>query len=260
MAQANEKVVVITGASSGIGRATAEEFAGHGYAVVVLARRQDRLETLTEQLKKEHSHPHFLSIPCDVTHWEEVSGAVEKIQKEFSRVNVLVNNAGAYEYGSLESSSVGKIDEMINVNLKGMVYMTKLLLPLLKAGAKAHPPAKVVNVSSIGGLWGFPNMSVYTATKFAVTGFSSALRRELRAENIDVSSIHPGPVNSADNPPAKADRKRMVMLPPQIAKQIFTLASSKRSRYISHPAFTLLHALENFSPELVDRLLKRILK
>jgi short-subunit dehydrogenase len=256
----SRKVAVITGASSGIGRATAEEFARHGYAVVVLARRKDRLEKLVSQLSRQHAHLSFLAIPCDVTKWKDVQAAADQIAAKYPKIHVLVNNAGAYNYGTLEDIPHEKMDEIIDVNIRGVIYVTKALLPLLKLGAKDNSAAKIVNVSSIGGLWGFPKMSVYTASKFAVTGFSSAMRRELKEHGIDVASIHPGPVNSTDTPPAEAERKRMVMLPPQIAKQIYALAASKRRQHISHPAFTLLHALEYVSPEFVDRLLKRILK
>ena len=254
---ATRKVAVITGASSGIGRATAEEFARRGYDVAVLARRAELLTSLTAQLQKEHPSSKIIDIPCDISDWKQVSAAVEKLAAEFPHVNVLVNNAGAFEYQSLEKSAPEKLDEMINVNVRGVIYVSKAMLPLLKKGAIAGW-SKIVNVSSISGLWGFSNMAVYTATKFAVAGFSSALRRELRGQGIQVATIYPGPVNTR-LPKGKKPDKKMVMVPDQVAVQILTLATSSRRDQVTHPFFKGLHLLETFSPDSVDKLLKKIL-
>ena len=251
-------VAVITGASSGIGRATAEEFARKGYALAVIARREDLLITLIKELRELSPHGKFLAFPCDISNWKEVTEVAAKIATAFPHINILINNAGAFEYQSLEKSTPEKLDEMINVNIRGVLYMSKAYLPHMKRAVQAGGRAKIVNVSSISGLWGFSNMSAYTATKFAVAGFSSALRRELNPEHIQVATIFPGPVNTR-LPKGKRPEKRMVMIPEDIARQIFTLATSSKKNQIMHPVFMALHVLESLSPKMVDKVLKKIL-
>ena|GEM_PF-3186905 len=253
------QTAVITGASTGIGRATADEFAEQGYDLAILARRKELLDAIVDQLSNEYPERKFAAYRCDVREWEQVSDTAQQIQEDFKQINVLINNAGAFEYLSLEKSAPEKLDEMIDVNVRGVVYMTKAMLPLLRKAVSNGQWAKIVNVSSIAGLWGFSNMSVYTATKFAVTGFSSGLRRELRGQGIRVASIHPGPVRSKADIPENAPKKRLVMSPYEIADQVFSLATSKRNRLISHPAFTLLNAIEHVSPTVVDKFLKKFL-
>lgn len=253
-------VVLVTGASSGIGRATAIEFAKRHYSVVVLARRKDLLQTLISELKEENPKGKFLVLTCDISKWSDVTAAFESIEKDFGKLNVLVNNAGAFEYAPFEKSSAEKLEEMINVNVRGVIYATKAAFGLLKKAADKNECAKVINVSSIAGLWGFTNMVAYSATKFAVTGFTSALRREWRSHKIDVASIHPGPVRTWVSPKeAERPKKAHVMLPPEIASQICDLATLKHGRRISHPTFSVLNVLENVSSDIVDKVLKKIL-
>jgi short-subunit dehydrogenase len=215
---------------------------------------------LTEELTARYPTQKFISYKCDVRKWEEVATVAKEVLKDFDAIEALINNAGAFEYLSLEKSLPEKLDEMIDVNLRGVVYVTKAFLPLLKNSVAANRPSKIVNVSSIAGLWGFSNMSVYTATKFAVVGFSSGLRRELRNQKIQVSTIHPGPVRSKTPPGKKlSDKKILEMLPDQIARQIYALAVNSKRKRVSHPAFSILHAIERFSPEAVDHFLKKFM-
>lgn len=247
------RLAVITGASSGIGRATALEFAKQGYRVAVLARRTELLDSL---VKECNAGDRVCAYPCDITKWKEVESVFSTLAEQ-GGVHVLVNNAGAYEYSSLEKSTPEKLDHLIDVNVRGLVYVSKAALPALKAGLKSDGWAKIVNVSSISGLWGFANMSTYTATKFAVSGFSSGLRRELASTRIQVGTIYPGPVNTKG--PRNGKSRKLVMMPDEVARQIFSLATNYRRNLVSHPAFSVLSALENLSPQLVDRVLKRII-
>jgi len=251
-------VAVITGASSGIGRSTAEEFARRGYDLLLLARRRELLDNLCEELGKTYPSQKILALTCDISKWAHVEESFGEALRLFPAINVLINNAGAFDYRSLKDSGPEKLDSMIDVNVRGMVYVTKAALPLLKKAVEKGERAKIVNVSSISGLWGFSNMSVYTATKFAVAGFSSGLRRELAPEKIEVSTIFPGPVNTKPGAAPSGSRK-LVMFPPQIATQIYKLAHSRKHNLVSHPAFSVLHLLESLSPRMVDRVLKRII-
>jgi short-subunit dehydrogenase len=251
-------IAVITGASSGIGRATAEEFAERGYDLAVVARRKDLLDSLVDEITKRHPKVKCKAFKCDITSFQEVTQLADSVEKEWGKIHILVNNAGAYEYKPLEKSTQAKLDELIDVNVKGVVYVTKVFIALLKKASEKKEWAKIVNVSSISGLWGFSNMSVYTATKFAVAGFSSGLRRELRPLKIQVATIFPGPVDTKNTAKKNGSRK-VIMSPPEVAQQIFALSTSHKHRLISHAAFSFLNALEPFSPEIVDRLLKRII-
>lgn len=251
-------VAVVTGASSGIGRATAVYFARRGVDLVVMARRKELLESLRSEIIAENPERKVAVIACDISVWGEVERAANEIEQEFGSVNVLVNNAGAYEYKSLEESRPENLDNLIDVNIRGVVYVTKAILPRLKLSVSRTEWAKIVNVSSISGLWGFRNMSVYTATKFAVAGFSSGLRRELSAQGVRVATIFPGPVNTKVVSRQNGGSKKLVMYPDEIAKQIYELAMSRRNNLISHPAFRFLQVLENLSPQMVDKLMKRI--
>lgn len=249
--------VVITGASSGIGRATAREFAARGYNVGIVARRAELLDSLVAELKTAFPDRKVVAVPGDICSWDDVERAAKTFRAELGKVHVLVNNAGAFDYRALNESSHDKLDQMIDVNVRGLVYVTKVMLPLMKDAAGEW--AKIVNVSSLSGLWGFPNLSTYSATKFAVAGFSSGLRRELSKEKIHVSTIFPGPVNNKVQ--TRADLKdqrarRLTMFPDQIARQIFELATSRRKNRISHPAFSFLNMLERVSPRMVDKLFK----
>lgn len=249
---------LVTGASSGIGLATAEAFASQGYDVYILARSKDKLERLAHRLAEKNPKGKFLAIRCDVSRRAELEGAAELLEKATDRLNVLVNNAGAFEYAPFEKAKPEKIDEQIDVNLKGVIYATQVFLPFLHKAATAGESAKIVNVSSIGGLWGFSNMAVYTASKFGVTGFSSALRRELLPKGIDVASIHPGAVRTKEVKPG-TPKKPLTMMPDEIARQIVHLAESKSGRKVSHAVFSVLDWVERLSPSTVDKVLRKLL-
>ncbi len=251
-----QKVAVITGASSGIGKATAELFATRGFSLAVIARRESLLTSLVASLQQMSPGGKFIPYVADVSSWESVEAMAKKIEADWPAVNVLVNNAGAFDYGPIEKISPDKIDELIHVNVRGVIATTRSLLPSLKKGVTAGG-AKIINVSSIAGLWGFPNMAAYSATKFAVAGFGSALSRELKPQNIGVSTIFPGPVNTKL---AKGTRpqKKMVKIPEDVALEILALVEGSRRRKI-HPVFNALSVMDQVSSETVDKILKKIL-
>jgi len=250
-----QKVAVITGASSGIGKATAELFASRGYSLAVIARRESLLTSLVDGLQKLGPGK-FIPYVADVSSWESVETMAKKIEADWPAVNVLINNAGAFDYGPIEKISPEKIDELIHVNVRGVIATTRSLLPHLKKGV-ASGGGRIINVSSIAGLWGFPNMAAYSATKFAVAGFGSALGRELKPQGISVSTIFPGPVNTKL---AKGTRpqKKMVKIPEDVAKEILALAEGGRRRKV-HPIFGALSLVDQVSTDAVDKVLKKIL-
>jgi NADP-dependent 3-hydroxy acid dehydrogenase YdfG len=188
MSGIQQKVVVITGASSGIGEATATLLARHGARVVVGARRTDRLEKLVAAIRTGGGTAEYQAV--DVTKRDQVEALVHFAKAKFGRVDVVVNNAGIMPLSPLEALKVDEWDRMIDVNIKGLLYGIAAGLPVFKEQGAGH----FVNVSSIGGHFVVPTGAVYCATKFAVRAISDGLRQESR--DVRVTIISPGVVES----------------------------------------------------------------
>jgi NADP-dependent 3-hydroxy acid dehydrogenase YdfG len=185
---AMNKVVLITGASSGIGAGIARELAAVGAKLVLGARRMDRLEALADELRLAGAD--VVAHPLNVTHRESVADFVEAGRKAFGQVDVIVNNAGIMPLSLMSSLKVAEWDRMIDVNIKGVLYGVAAVLPEMinrKSG-------QIINIASIGALAVSPTAAVYCATKFAVRAISDGLRQEHK--DIRVTCIHPGVVES----------------------------------------------------------------
>ncbi|MBD2202725.1 SDR family NAD(P)-dependent oxidoreductase [Calothrix sp. FACHB-1219] len=187
------KVAIITGASSGIGEATAIALANEGATVVLAARRGDRLNALAEKIATTGGKA--LPIITDVTDEAQVQNLVHKTKTEFGRIDILVNNAGIAAVGAIDGGNTADWKDMINLNLLGLLYVTHAVLPILKAQGAGH----IVNISSVAGRTARAGVGVYNATKWGVNGFSEALRQEVYQDNIRVTIIEPGLVNTEIN-------------------------------------------------------------
>lgn len=183
-----DKVVLITGASSGIGAALAIELAAAGARVVIGARRKDRLDALTAEI--EASGGTVRSRTVDVTNRSNVEAFVAMAMTEFGRIDVLVNNAGVMPLSPMASLKVDEWDRMIDVNIKGVLYGIAAVLPIMNR----QQSGQIVNVSSIGGLAVSPTAAVYCATKYAVRAISDGLRQE--NTRLRVTCVYPGVVES----------------------------------------------------------------
>lgn len=183
------KVVAITGASSGIGEATARLLAGQGAKVVLGARRADRLAALTGELRGEGGEARYR--PLDVTRREDVEGFVAFTLKEFGRLDVLINNAGVMPLSRLEELKLDEWNWMIDVNLRGVLHGIAAGLPVMKR----QKAGQFINLASIAGHAVSPTASVYCATKSAVIAISEGLRQEVGAD-IRVTVISPGVTTS----------------------------------------------------------------
>ncbi|TWF55080.1 SDR family oxidoreductase [Neorhizobium alkalisoli] len=183
-----DKVVLITGASSGIGAGIARELAKTGAPLVLGARRTDRLDALAEEIRADGGK--VLTRKLDVTDRADVAAFTEAARKEFGRVDVIVNNAGVMPLSPLASLKVDEWDRMVDVNIKGVLYGIAAVLPEMVARKSGH----VINIASIGALAVSPTAAVYCATKFAVRAISDGLRQE--HDDIRVTCIHPGVVES----------------------------------------------------------------
>jgi NADP-dependent 3-hydroxy acid dehydrogenase YdfG len=182
------RVALITGASSGIGAATAATLADAGARVALAARRASRLNELVERVR--HSGGEAVAIQADVAEQASAERMVATTIERFGRLDILVNNAGVMFLAPFETAAPAEWRRMLDVNLLGLFYATSAALPHLKRGGGGH----VVNLSSVAGRVAFPTGAVYTATKFGVVGFSETLRRECLPWKLRVTIIEPGAV------------------------------------------------------------------
>ena len=182
------KVVLITGASSGIGEATARLLAAQGHRVYVGARRTDRLETLVQEIRAKGGSAAFRAL--DVPSADDMRTFVQGAEEAYGQVDVIVNNAGVMPLSPLSSLKVDEWDRMIDVNIRGVLHGIAAVLP----GMERRGHGQVINVSSIGGLSVSPTAAVYCATKFAVRAISDGLRQE--TDKIRVTVVCPGVVES----------------------------------------------------------------
>ncbi|TPN54129.1 SDR family NAD(P)-dependent oxidoreductase [Mesorhizobium sp. B1-1-7] len=183
------KVALVTGASSGIGEATAAALAAAGAKVAVAARRADRLDMLVGRIEKAGGKA--LAIEADIAKSGDITAMVDKIVSEWSRLDILVNNAGVMLLSPAAEADLDDWRRMIELNLIGLMAATKAALPHLKA-AKGH----VVNISSVAGRVANPGASAYAATKFGVVAFSESLRREVYVDKVRITVIEPGLVRT----------------------------------------------------------------
>jgi NADP-dependent 3-hydroxy acid dehydrogenase YdfG len=184
-------IALVTGASSGIGEATALALAEEGAAVALVARRRDRLEALAERIGDATQ---TLVIEADVTDLGQAQRAVSTTVSELGRLDSLVNNAGVMLLGPIVDAPIEEWQRMVNLNLLGLLYCTHAALPHLLSGAASEPRsvADVVNVSSVAGRVARLNSGVYNATKHGVGAFSESLRQEVTARHVRVTLIEPG--------------------------------------------------------------------
>jgi NADP-dependent 3-hydroxy acid dehydrogenase YdfG len=183
-----DKIVVVTGASSGLGEATARLLSAEGATVVLGARRADRLRTLVKELETRGNKA--LAVTTDVSQREQVKALVDAAVETYGRVDVMINNAGLMPQAPLERLKVDEWDRMIDVNVKGVLYGIAAALPHMQRQKAGH----FINVSSVAGHRVGPGFAVYAATKYAVRALSEGLRQEVKPYNIRTTVISPGAV------------------------------------------------------------------
>jgi short-subunit dehydrogenase len=180
-----DKIVVITGASSGIGKAAAIEFAKRGAKLAIVSRRKEKLEELQKSL--EQFSTEVLVCPCDVSDKEAVKKMSDAVLEKFGKIDILVNNAGFAIYGMVTNLTIEQIESQMQTNYFGMMYCTKNFLPILQQQNSGH----IVNVASVAASFGLPGIAPYCASKFAMLGFSEGLKHELKGTNIGVTVVSP---------------------------------------------------------------------
>ncbi len=187
------KIAIVTGASSGIGISFSKKLIEKGATVYGLARRLNRLTEIQDELGGN-----FIPVKMDITQPEEITSWVKQQFSDEETPHILINNAGLGLFGNVEDLSVEDWDTMVNTNLNGAFYLTREVVPLMKTyDGHCH----IINIASVAGLLGNPQLSGYNATKFGLRGFSEALFKELRYDKIKVSTMFPGSIatNFFDN-------------------------------------------------------------
>lgn len=184
------KVAIITGASAGIGRASALALAGEGASLVLTARRKDRLETLAQEIARLGGKAAIVT--GDAREEDTALRTVQAAQDTFGRIDILINNTGVGNYKNLVDTSAAEYDEMMDTNVRSTFVFTRHAVPVMKR----QKSGTILMISSMAGVYGFGGEAVYCMTKFAQVGFAQALDRELRESGIKVGAICPGGVKT----------------------------------------------------------------
>jgi 3-hydroxy acid dehydrogenase / malonic semialdehyde reductase len=189
MSRLNQQIILITGASSGIGRATAKACAQQGAHLILVARRLDKLNELITDIQTTNPNTQCLALSLDITNEKAVNSSLSQLPEKWQQIDILINNAGlAAGRDKFQDADMNDIEIMINTNLKGLIYVTKAVLPSMIKRDHGH----IVNLGSVAGHVAYSGGSIYCATKSAVRSISSALRQDLFARQIRVTEIDPG--------------------------------------------------------------------
>ncbi len=255
-----DKVVLITGASSGFGADAARLFASEGAQVILAARRMDRLETLAGEIRSRGGRAY--PIQLDATDTSQLAGAVDTLLEKFGRIDILFNNAGFGRLNWLEElDPQADIQAMIDINLTALIQLTRLVLPHMYQRGSGH----IINMASIAGYIPAPLYTIYAATKHGVRGFTNALRREAKPCGIHVSGIYPGGAltefsrHTGENP-----FKRNVKLPKclylsseTVARRVVRLAKHPRRAVLMPWWYHPVALFDYLFPAAVDLFLSR---
>lgn len=238
-----DTVALVTGASSGIGAATAKALAAQGAAVALLARRADRLDELRRAI--EDTGGTALPLPADVTDVAQVSAAVQRAVTELGRLDTVVNNAGLMRTGPVTQAALRDWDDLVAVNIQGVLYVARAALPHLVEAVADSPRgvADLVTISSTAGWVARPGTAVYSMTKFGVNAFSEAVRQELLGKKVRVGVVAPGTVDTEifshlDAPSREAIQRQtegMVKLrPDDVADAVVYMVTRPRRVAVNH--------------------------
>lgn len=251
--QINNKRIIVTGAAGGIGKVLAEELAAKGARLCLLVRQRDDANT---EVDLSGSSQQF-SLSCDVTRAEQRARVLHTVERLWNGVDILINLAGVLDFRPFGDMDQGALHNMIQVNVEAPMQLARAVLPgMLEQGS-----GRIVNVGSMFGSIGFPYFAAYSATKFAMRGYSQALRRELAGSGVGVSYVSPRAVRTAMNPPGvheMAERGMMRMDEPErVAKAIVrAIEKDQNECYIGFPE-SLFARINALLPGVVDAALNR---
>jgi short-subunit dehydrogenase len=248
-------VVVVTGASSGIGWETAVAFSKAGATVVGAARRKDRLDQLASAI--EQNGGRALSVECDVSDLEQVEGLRRAVHEAFGRCDVLVNNAGVPGGGPFTNLSVEQIERVVRTNYLGVLYCTKAFLQGMLEAGRGH----IVNVASLAGRYAVPGSSVYSSTKHAVVAFSEALHYELGSQGVRVTTVNPTFVRTESFSSGDMEKlpRAIVLDADQVAEAIIDVVRKEKAPEVSVPRWMAsMQSVRVLAPPLYRAALRRM--
>ena len=252
------KVVVITGASSGIGEQSAEEFAKLHANVILVSRNEAQLQKIATRLSKYQTET--LVYACDVSDKDQVDKMGKTIIEKFGTIDVLVNNAGFGIYNTVEKTKIDELESQMSTNFLGMMYCTKVFLPQLLKQRSGH----IVNVASVAGSIGIPGMAAYCASKFAMLGFSESLFHELKGTGVGVTVVSPIMVRTnffKHESFGKMPRYSATSLDPKtVANAVVRAASSPRLEIVVPQFVRIAIWLKQTFPYLINPIVGRIFR
>jgi len=224
----DHKVIVITGASSGIGALLAKETVKQGATTIITGRNEERLQEIASQLGEKGRY-----YVMDVNHAARIQEVFEQILHKYGRIDIVVNNAGYGQFANIEELSLEQYEHMMDTNYMGVVRCTKAVLPLMEAAGSGH----IINIASLAGMIGSAKSTSYSATKHAVLGFTNSLRMELHGRNIPVavSAVNPGPIRTpffqiADPGGTYVNNIDWLMMEPEyVVKKIIKLMHTRKA-------------------------------
>ncbi|HET9866910.1 MAG TPA: SDR family NAD(P)-dependent oxidoreductase [Nitrospira sp.] len=243
-----DKVAIITGASSGIGRETALALAKQGACVALAARRESSLLELADEIRRLGRKA--LVLATDVTRQEQVEAMTQAVLTQWGRVDILVSNAGQYIQGPIVDLDPADLQRSLDVNYFGGVYCIKAVLPHMLAQKSGH----IVTVTSMDGKIGLPPDAPYVSAKFALTGFCEVLRQEVSDHGIAVTNVLPGRVDTAMIEHLRFSWVSPKISPERVALSIIDAIRRRKPIVIVPPQAKLLYYINVFAPKLSDRL------
>ena len=252
-------VILITGASSGIGENAAHLFAKDGFNVVLAARRKEMLDQLSYEIRSYGGQA--LPIQTDLTQMDDIHNLVETTLKTYGQIDILLNNAGFGRLDWLDAlDPIQDIHAQVHVNLIAVLQLTHEVLPSMIKRRSGH----IINIASMAGYVASPTYTVYAATKFGLRGFSEALRREVGIYGIKVSTIYPGAVNTEFGAKAKINRKTgrttpswLRLSPDQVVRVVRGVVDHPRRAVILPWQMRLVVGLNQYFPGFVDLIIER---
>ena len=244
----HEKVAIVTGASLGIGRATARALAEQGACLALASRNGEALSAFAEELKRQGRQ--VIVIPTDITQRDQVEALVREVIAQWGRIDILISNAGEYIRAPIADLDPAIIQHSLDVNFFGGVYCAKAVLPHMLKQKSGH----IVFVTSMDGKIGLPPDAPYVSAKFALTGFCEVLRQEVRDSGISVTNVLPGRVDTPMIEHLKFSWISPKLSPESVAKAILGGIRKRKPIVIVPPAAKLLYYVNVFAPNLSDRL------